>query len=120
MYHRLSIYKLVKLKKLTFNNTPLKGKIKVTKVSNVDNKTRLNGADFDIYYVVDKDTPGATLVKAFDGKDYRDCYVVDSGLSSNIVSGSAIVYDEKGNGSQEEGIGFSQLLKMEKKLSYKK
>ena len=99
-----------KTEKLTFNNTPLKGKIKVTKVSNVDNKTRLNGADFDIYYVVDKDTPGATLVKAFDGKDYRDCYVVDSGLSSNIVSGSAIVYDEKGNGSQEEGIGFSQFI----------
>lgn len=107
---------------VTFDNTPKKGKVKLTKISNVNKDTRLNGANFKIYYVVNEGTPDATKQMVVTGKDtkgnytYKEYWVIDSKITTEIVSGTEIVYDKNGNGTEEDGIGYSVFLEPGKEI----
>ena len=67
----------------------LKRKIKLTK-TNEDKTVLLDGAEFKIYYV---DSNGSQTITANDGKKYT---VSDSGISTKIISGTAVLYDANG------------------------
>ena len=88
---------------VTFENTPKKGKIKLTK-TNEDKTVLLDGAEFKIYYV---DSNGSQTITANDGKKYT---VSDSGISTKIISGTAVLYDANGKSSKDPGVGYSVFL----------
>ncbi len=99
-----------------FENIPLKGKIKVTKVSSVDPGEKLNGAVFEIYYVTDKTGDGIETIKASDGKTYNVEY---SGISVDITSGTATLIKDDGTEQKLDGIGYSVLLEEGKEVVLK-
>lgn len=61
-------------------------------------------AEFKIYYV---DSNGSQTITANDGKKYT---VSDSGISTKIISGTAVLYDANGKSSKDPGVGYSVFL----------
>lgn len=90
-------------KTITIDNTPKKGKIKLTK-TNEDESKKLDNAQFEIYYV---DQNGTETITANNGIKYT---VKHSGITTKIISGTAVYYDQDGKEIKEPGVGYSVFL----------